>query len=156
MFYSQEQIARANSTSIEEFLRSKGEAVTRSGKEGRWKAHDSVTIKDHKWFRHSRSKGGFPLDFVMEFYGVSFPEAMEMLINEAGSCTKEVTPAPAPEFKMPMHNVTNANVIKYLTECRGLSEELVTAFIDSGDIYEEAGRKENVSYCLFRRLQRVM
>ena len=53
MFYSQEQIARANSTSIEEFLRSKGEAVTRSGKEVRWKAHDSVTIKDNKWFRHS-------------------------------------------------------------------------------------------------------
>lgn len=144
MFYSQEQIDRANSTNIEEFLRSKGEAVTRSGKEVRWKAHDSVTIKDNKWFRHSRSKGGFPLDFVMEFYGVSFPEAMEMLIKEAGSCTKEVTPAPAPEFKMPMHNVTNANVIKYLTECRGISEELVTAFIDSGDIYEEAGHHNAV------------
>ena len=35
--------------------------------------HDSLTVRGNKWFRHSQSKGGYPIDFVMEFYGKSFP-----------------------------------------------------------------------------------
>ena len=31
-----------------------------------------------------RSKGGYPIDFVMEFYGKSFPEAVQMLTGENG------------------------------------------------------------------------
>ena len=42
MYYSQEQIDRANAVNLEEFLRRKGEVLTRSGNESRWKAHDSV------------------------------------------------------------------------------------------------------------------
>ena len=82
MFYSQEQIDRANQVNLEDFLRTQGETLTRSGKEYRWKCHDSLTVRGNKWFRHSQSKGGYPVDFVMEFYGKSFPEAVRMLISE--------------------------------------------------------------------------
>ena len=44
MTYSQEQIDRANSVNLEDFLRSRGEQLTKSGKEYRWEAHDSLTI----------------------------------------------------------------------------------------------------------------
>ena len=53
MSYTQEQIDRANQIDLEQFLRSHGEQVTKSGSEYRWKRHDSLTIKGNKWFRHS-------------------------------------------------------------------------------------------------------
>lgn len=43
---------------LEKFLRAQGETLVRSGKEYRWKAHDSLTVCGNKWFRHSQSKGG--------------------------------------------------------------------------------------------------
>ena len=55
MHYSQEQIDRANQTNMEDFLRSQGETLIRSGKEYRWKCHDSLTVRGNKWFRHSQS-----------------------------------------------------------------------------------------------------
>lgn len=82
MRYTQEQIDRANQVNLEPFLRSQGEELTKSGREYRWKNHDSLTVKGNKWFRHSQSKGGYPIDFVMEFYDKTFPEAMQMLIGE--------------------------------------------------------------------------
>ena len=68
MTYTQAQIDKANAVDLEKFLRAQGETLVRSGKECRWKAHDSLTVCGNKWFRHSQSKGGFPVDFVMEFY----------------------------------------------------------------------------------------
>lgn len=138
MFYSQDQIDRANAVNLEEFLRSRGEALVRSGKEFRWKAHDSLTIRGNKWFRHSNSTGGYPVDFVMEFWGKSFPEAVELLIGEKGEGQHEAVPAPAPEFHLPMRNVTNVNAKNYLVGARGLDERLVDLFLNAGDIYEEA------------------
>ena len=82
----------------------------RSGKEYRWKAHDSLTVCGNKWFRHSQSKGGLPVDFVMEFYGKSFPESVQMLTGEPGEAQPEADPAPSPAFRLPLRNVTNANV----------------------------------------------
>ena len=75
MGYTQEQIDRANQVNLEQFLRSQGEQVIKSGNEYRWKRHDSLTLKGNKWFRHSQSKGGYPVEFVMEFFGKTFPEA---------------------------------------------------------------------------------
>lgn len=110
----------------------------RSGKEYRWKAHDSLTVCGNKWFRHSQSKGGFPVDFVMEFYGKSFPEAVQMLTGEPGEAQPEADPAPSPAFRLPLRNVTNANILNYLTQERKLSPSLVNFFIAAGDIYEDA------------------
>ena len=76
MQYTQAQIDRANAVSLEDFLRTQGETLIKSGREYRWKEHDSLTVRGNKWFRHSQSKGGYPIDFVMEFYGKSFPEAV--------------------------------------------------------------------------------
>ena len=58
MTYTQAQIDKANAVDLEKFLRAQGETLVRSGKEYRWKAHDSLTVCGNKWFRHSQSKGG--------------------------------------------------------------------------------------------------
>ena len=138
MTYTQAQIDKANAVDLEKFLRAQGETLVRSGKEYRWKAHDSLTVCGNKWFRHSQSKGGLPVDFVMEFYGKSFPEAVQMLTGEPGEVQPEADPAPSPAFRLPLRNVTNANILNYLTQERKLSPSLVNFFIAAGDIYENA------------------
>ena len=138
MTYTQAQIDKANAVDLEKFLRAQGETLVRSGKEYRWKAHDSLTVCGNKWFRHSQSKGGFPVDFVMEFYGKSIPEAVQMLTGEPGEAQPEVDPAPSPAFRLPLRNVINANILNYLTQERKLSPSLVNFFIAAGDIYEDA------------------
>ena len=138
MTYTQAQIDKANAVDLEKFLRAQGETLVRSGKEYRWKAHDSLTVCGNKWFRHSQSKGGLPVDFVMEFYGKSFPEAVQMLTGEPGKAQPEADPAPSPAFRLPLRNVTNANILNYLTQERKLSPSLVNFFIVAGDIYEDA------------------
>ena len=138
MTYTQAQIDKANAVDLEKFLRAQDETLVRSGKEYRWKAHDSLTVCGNKWFRHSQSKGGLPVDFVMEFYGKSFPEAVQMLTGEPGEVQPEADPAPSPAFRLPLRNVTNANILNYLTQERKLSPSLVNFFIVAGDIYEDA------------------
>ena len=85
MQYTEEQIIRANQTDLVSFLNEQGEQLVKSGREYRWKKHDSVTISGNRWYRHSQSKGGYPVDFVMEFYYATFPEAVKILIGEGRS-----------------------------------------------------------------------
>lgn len=96
MTYTKEQIDQANRVDLADFLLSQGEELIRSGSEYRWKRHDSLTIKGSKWFRHSQSTGGYPVDFVMEFWNKTFPEAVEMLIGEKGEGRTPSVPAPRP------------------------------------------------------------
>lgn len=137
MNYTQEQIDRANQVNLEQFLRSQGEVLVKSGREYRWKNHDSLTVKGNKWFRHSQSKGGYPIDFVMEFYNKTFPEAMQMLIGEE-AIEINVEPTPKAEFRLPPRCESNERILKYLTEERKLPKDLVEEFIASGLIYEDA------------------
>ncbi|WP_417110557.1 AAA family ATPase [Hominenteromicrobium sp.] len=140
MTYTQAQIDRANAVSLEDFLRTQGETLIKSGREYRWKEHDSLTVRGNKWFRHSRSRGGYPIDFVMEFYGKSFPEAVRLLTGESGDGQSEAGTAPPTEFRLPLHGKTNDRAIQYLCESRGISKQLAQAFLLSGDIYEDAKR----------------
>ena len=42
MYYTQEQIDRANQADLVSFLQSQGEQLTRAGNEYRWKRHDKL------------------------------------------------------------------------------------------------------------------
>lgn len=143
MGYMQEQIDRANQVNLEQFLRSQGEQLIKSGNEYRWKRHDSLTIKGNKWFRHSQSKGGYPVDFVMEFFSKTFPEAVQMLIGEAPASDGK-TAAPSAEFRLPPRNPYIEKMMAYLHQ-RKIPEELVQEFYKDGLIYEDAV-KHNVVF----------
>ena len=47
--------------------------VERSGNEWRWKRHRSVTFRGSSWYRHSRQVGSHAIDFMQEFFGMSYP-----------------------------------------------------------------------------------
>ena len=145
MYYTQEQIDRANQTDLVSFLKSQGEDLTRAGNEYRWKRHDSLTVRGNKWYRHSQSKGGGPIDFVMEFYGRSFTEAVQLLTGEQGEGKPEQPcPAPLSDFRLPSRSPTVEQVKRYLTDTRRIDEDVAGFFISGGDIYEEAAHHNAV------------
>lgn len=144
MYYTQEQIDRANQADLADFLRGQGEQLERAGNEYRWKRHDSLTVRGNKWYRHSQSKGGGPVDFLMEFFGKSFTEAVQLLTGEQGSVKPEQTAPAEPQFRLPMRNGSTAAVMKYLTEARRIDEDVAGFFISTGDIYEDADRHNAV------------
>ena len=145
MFYTQEQIDRANRADIADFLRTQGETLERAGNEYRWKRHDSLTVRENKWYRHSQSKGGGPIDFVMEFYGRSFTEAVQLLTGELGEGKPEQTaPPPLSDFRLPPRSPDPGQVKRYLTEARRIDEDVTGFFFSTGDIYEEAAHHNAV------------
>ena len=139
MYYTQEQIDRANQADLVSFLQSQGEPLERAGQEYRWKRHDSLTVRGNKWYRHSQSKGGGPVDFVMEFFGKSFTEAVEMLTGEKGAAPPPDRPSPAPlsDFRLPPRSTDNRIARNYLTAARRIDEELPAFSFPPGIISEE-------------------
>ena len=140
MNYTQDQIDRANQTDLVAFLQAQGEPLERAGAEYRWKKHDSLTVRENKWYRHSRSKGGGPVDFVMEFYGRSFTEAVAMLLGETPPMPKPDTP----EFRLPPRSPDSSKARKYLTEVRRIDEDVTDFFLSGGDVYESAAHHNAV------------
>ena len=146
--YTREQIQRADDTDLYVFLSGRGESFKRCGKEYRWLRHDSVMINKNEWYRFSQNKGGHAIDFMKEFYGLSFAEAVKELLGEEGAgdtnrrTAKEdagrqkVCPIPLPGLELPERNESCEIARKYLIEQRKLSEWLVYQMIAKGDIYE--------------------
>ena len=146
MYYTQEQIDRANQADLVLFLQSQGEQLERAGQEYRWKRHDSLTVWGNKWYRHSQSKGGGPVDFVMEFFGRSFTEAVELLAGEKGAAPPPDRPSSAPlsDFRLPPRSPDNCIARNYLTAARRIDEDVTGFFFATGDIYEEAAHHNAV------------
>lgn len=146
MYYTQEQIDRANQADLVSFLQGQGEQLTRTGQEYRWKRHDSLTIRGNKWYRHSQSKGGAPIDFVMEFFGKSFTEAVELLTGEKGAAQPPDRPSSASfsDFRLPPRSTDNRIARNYLTAARRIDEDVSGFFFSTGDIYEEAAHHNAV------------
>ena len=138
MNYTQEQIDRANQVDLVQFLHSKGETLIKSGNEYRWKRHDSLTVKGNKWFRYSQSKGGYPIDFVMEFFSKTFPEAVFLLLGEAPA-DHHTGVAPSEKFRLPPRSRYIESAMVYLRQ-RKIPEELIQEFYREGLIYEDAQR----------------
>ena len=146
--YTREQIQRADDTDLYVFLSGRGESFKRCGKEYRWLRHDSVMINKNEWYRFSQNKGGHAIDFMKEFYGLSFAEAVKELLGEEGAgdtnrrTAKEdagrqkVCPIPLPGLELPERNESCEIARKYLIEQRKLSEWLIDQMIAKGDIYE--------------------
>lgn len=155
MKYTKEQIDKANATDLVPFLEELGEKFKKCGKEYRWMTHDSVMINHNHWFRFSNNTGGGPIDFLMTFYDKSFPESVEMLIQEKQQedNQKRINPTVAKadvssqedgsiplqdeKIKLPEVNVNSDIVRKYLIEERGIAEKIVDQMISERKIYED-------------------
>ncbi len=81
IYFTDEQKERANAVSIADILQKEHEEVERSGNEWRWKRHKSVTFRGNSWYRHSQQVGSHAIDFMQEFFGMTYPEAVTYLLD---------------------------------------------------------------------------
>lgn len=81
IYFTDEQKERANAVPIADILQKEHEEVERSGNEWRWKRHKSVTFRGSSWYRHSQQVGSHAIDFMQEFFGMSYPEAVTYLLD---------------------------------------------------------------------------
>lgn len=150
---SDEEISRANSVNLPYFLSSQGYDLKKVGRnEYTMAEHDSMRIYDNrpgetgKWYRFSENRGGSNIDFVREFMGKSFAEAVDLLNNEYPMRTQntERQSVPTAEKKSAQHeihieeNADKKRAIAYLSKTRGLDYNLVTDLIKSGQLTQEA------------------
>ena len=139
--FTDEQKQRANSVDLVDFLQRQGEQLIRSGREWRWKRHDSVTVRGNQWFRHSRKEGGHAIDFVQQFYEMSFPEAVSYLLGDDSGVewnqTVKSAPAPRKEFALPDANPDMRRVFAYLIKQRFIDREVLSHYAHKKLIYED-------------------
>lgn len=122
-------------------MRRRGETLLRSGPEFRLKRDHSVTVRGSRWYDHAAEQGGGPVSFCQKFYGLSYPEAVSLLLGgEQGVAyaPAQVREEPKQEFFLPPANPDMRRVYAYLMKCRGISREVVSAFARAGLLYEDA------------------
>ena len=139
--FTEEQKLRACEVDLVEFLRFKGEPLIRSGPEFRMSSNHSVTVQGNEWYDHATEKGGGPVSFLKEFYGMNYQEAVLTLLSEdTGQLCPQVA-APKKkvkkEFALPPANDTNKRVFAYLLKHRRLDRDVLTAFVRMGLVYED-------------------
>lgn len=139
--FTEEQKQQANAVDLVEFLRFKGEPLIRSGPEFRMPSNHSVTVHGNEWYDHAAEKGGGPVSFLKEFYGMSYQEAVLTLLNEDVSqlCSPVTKPKEKVKkpFELPPANDTNRRVFAYLLKHRHLDRDVLTTFVKLGLIYED-------------------
>ncbi len=157
--YTQEQLEKANSVNLEEYLLHRGEKLKRTGKESRFYyrdsggEHDSVSVSGNRWYDHKNQTGGYPVKFLQEFYGLGFREAVrELLDGETPvnmqeqaeiSCAEKQRESLNNEkretatFALPEKAGNMKRLFAYLLKTRRLSREVVKAFVDAGLVYQE-------------------
>lgn len=147
--FSDEQKLRANEVDLEEFLRQRGEKLISSGREKRMESDHSVTIRGNEWYDHAMDKGGGPVSFVRERYGVTYPEAVSMLLGgNDGKAFPMVKPKEAEEqklFVVPKPNENMSRVYAYLMKVRGIDKSVISYFARAGTLYED----ERYHNCVF-------
>ena len=166
--YTQEQIDKANQTNLEEFLQQKGERLRKTGSESvliykdSTGEHDSISVRRNRWYDHKNMRGGYPLKFMQEFYGMNFRTAMKELLHgeEPGLGRKKnneneksvrqpekavvqenqeriAYPSEKSEFILPKKDSNMKRLFAYLLQTRFLSKDVVKSFVEQKILYQE-------------------
>ena len=165
--YTKEQIDKANQTDLEEFLQRKGERLKRTGSESvlvykdSTGEHDSISIRKNRWYDHKNMRGGYPLKFMQEFYGMNFRTAMKELLHGEepelgrkrnaeqekpnvsektevnGNTAKCEDGTKKSEFKLPEKDSNMKRLFAYLLQTRFLSKDVVKSFVEQNILYQE-------------------
>ena len=140
--FTEEQKQRAAAVDLEEFLRCRGEKLLSSGREKRLASDHSVTVRGNEWYDHAEERGGHAVSFVQRFYGLSYPDAVTLLLGgELGTAypsAGERTEEPVKPFALPPANKEMRRVFAYLIKHRGIARDVVAHFAKAGLLYEDA------------------
>ena len=132
IYFTDEQKRRANEVDLEQLLRSRGEKLLPSGRDKRLGSDKSITVRGSGWYDHAAERGGYPIDFMKEYYGMSFQEAVTTLLGgETGAPHPRAEKVKEPEPQhcaLPPKNGTMRRVFAYLVGTRNIDSDVVTPF----------------------------
>jgi len=139
IYFTEEEKRQANNVDLEYFLRQQGETLIPSGREKRLKSDHSITVRGNEWYDYATEKGGLAIDFVQNFYGLSFPDAVTMLLgDEMGKvyhCAEKKEEIKKP-FKLPPHSKDMRRTFAYLIKHRCIDKDVVSFFAKEKLLYE--------------------
>lgn len=137
--FTEEEKRQANNIDLEHFLRQQGETLLPSGREKRLKSNHSITVRGNEWYDHATKKGGLTIDFVQNFYGLSFPDAVTMLIGGEGGkvyhCAEKKEEIKKP-FVLPPQNKDMRRTFAYLIKHRCIDSDVISFFAKEKLLYE--------------------
>lgn len=154
MFYTEEQIKRANERSISEYFRSAGYNCKQIRSETHIAGFGGFYVKDtvipNQFYVHSQQTGGIGLvSCLMKVLDMPFKEAVQTALDGEqgrgeGKTGHTSTPRyvqtkiePKPEFEMPQKGADNRKAYSYLTKTRYINPEVVNAFIRAGVLFQD-------------------
>ncbi|MFA6729996.1 MAG: DUF3991 domain-containing protein [Candidatus Izemoplasmatales bacterium] len=151
--FTEAQRQAAKQTDLAAFLQGRGEKIKRSGSEYEWVGHH-ITLRGNQFYNHYEQRGGNAVDFVQEQYGLSYPEAVQLLLgmkNDTDIIPNKGDPLhqkcrvtdrlPLPErkpFELPPAHDNMRRVYAYLIKQRCISRDIIYYFAHRELIYEDA------------------
>ncbi len=132
--YTQEQIEKANRTDLVFFLQTHGEHTRRVGSSHLWEKHQ-VWIRDHRWYSHYDSAGGYAIGFVMKYFGMGFQDTIAELL---GSTQCGLLPERKKDLVLPERSNTMDCVFAYLMQKRFVARDVIAFFAHNKTLYEDA------------------
>ncbi len=138
-YFTERQKEIAERTNLVELLRSQGETLKPSGSEWEWLCRgQKVTIRGNLWYHQYEQVGGDAVSFVRKFMGMRYVDAIEYLLRFNGEPLPERSRNEKKAFELPPANENMNRVFAYLVNQRGISREVVYAFVHRKMIYESA------------------
>ncbi|MCH5324292.1 MAG: DUF3991 and TOPRIM domain-containing protein [Eubacterium sp.] len=152
--FSKEQISRANNVNLHDYLLSRGERLEPHGSEYKLiytdgaGTHDSIVVGGNTWYDHKNLVGGGTIKFVQQYYGLSFPETVDELLNFDGTSSysdytvsygyrkNDTSAKPKKEFALPPANDNMKRMFAYLCKTRHISSDIVSFFAHEKKLYE--------------------
>lgn len=139
---TQNEIDNANSMDIVSYLKSHGMSVKRVGSAYEWESPTGkVSIKGNRWYSRYELVGGYPVNFVMKYFGLKFTDAVESLIGKSYSIMAESYQKEEKEkkqFVVPERHENMNRAFFYLRDERGIDTSIINAFANAGLLFEDS------------------
>ncbi|GIQ68360.1 DUF3991 domain-containing protein [Xylanibacillus composti] len=147
--FSKDQIAKANHIDLIEFAKSHGYTL-KSG--GRRALHAKQSgglyfFRDRNKYHHfSTDTSGGPIDFVMQFMGMDFKEAVAYLLETSIPLRTPLTvPQERGELILPAKAPNYRRVAWYLIHARGIDPEIISHLMHEKKLYQQ----DKTGSCVF-------
>jgi len=146
--YTKEQIEQARSVNLIDYAAMHGYKLENGGRNSLHVKNSGglYLFKDNnRYYHHATEKTGDPIDFIMQFEGKNFLQAVAYLFNERPNIGKYIPPTvPAKkekdEMKLPDRAPNVKRVYWYLCNVRGIEPKIVAKLIGEKKIYQQAER----------------
>jgi hypothetical protein len=132
---------------LADFLHRQGEKLIPSGRDKRLASDHSITVHGNQWYDHSAERGGYAIDFVRQFYDLTYPEAVTKLLGgEQGQVydsADQEKAEPRKPFALPDASPDMRRAYAYLVKTRLLSRDVVSFFASRKLIYESCEKSRD-------------